>query len=92
MVVPDPSEGLAGVRERCFEVFERVDGSGQRPFEPARELRRAARFPDAGEHRFNGAIVGGSMAVERVGRAAPGMTGRVSVLPVPDDLAEPVRR
>ena len=48
----------SGVREGRFEVFQGVDGSGQRPFEPAGELGGSARFPDAGEHRFDGA--GGS--------------------------------
>jgi hypothetical protein len=91
-VVPDPCEDLTGVREGGFEVFEGVDSSGQRPFEPAGELGRGAWFSDVGEHRFDGAIVGGSVAVKRVGRAASGMTGRVPVLPVPDNFAEPVRR
>ena len=89
MVVPDPGEGLAGVREGRFEVFQRVDGSGQRPFESAGELGRSARFPDAGEHRFDGAVIRSPVAVQRVGRAATRMAGCVPVLPVPHDLPEP---
>jgi hypothetical protein len=91
-VVPDPGEDLAGVREGGFEVFEGVDRSGQRPFEPAGELGRGAWLSDAGEHRFDGAVIGGPVAVQRVGRAASGIARRVPVSPVPDNLAEPVRR
>jgi hypothetical protein len=90
VVVSDPGEGLAGVRERRFEVFESVDGSGQRPLETAGELGRSARFPDAGEHRFDGAVIRSPVAVQPVGRAASRMTACVPVLPVPDDLREPV--
>ena len=90
-VVPDP-EDLTGIREGRFEVFEGVDRPRQRPFEPAGELGRGAWFPDAGEHRFDGAIIRSPVAVERVGRAVSGMTRRVPVSPVPDNLAEPVRR
>ena len=90
VVVPDPGESLAGVREGGFEVFQGVDRSGQRPIEPAGELRGGARFSDAGEHRFDGAVIGGPVAVQRVGQAASGIAARVPVLPVRDDLPGPV--
>lgn len=88
MVVTDPGQGLACIRERRFEMLQRVDGSGQRPLEPAGELGRGARFTDAGEHRFDGAVIRSAVAVQRVGRAATRMTGCVPVLPVPDDFPE----
>jgi hypothetical protein len=92
LVVPDPREDLAGVREGGLEVFEGFDRPGQWPFEPPGELGRGAWFSDAGEHRLNGAVIRSPVAVERVGRAASGMSRRVPVLPIPDDLAKPVRR
>ena len=92
VVVPDTDESLAKVREGDFEVLQGVDRSGQRPLEPAGELRGGARFPDAGEHRFHGTVIGGPVAVQRVDRTAPRVTGRVPVLPVPDDPAGPVIR
>jgi hypothetical protein len=92
LVVPEPGEDLAGVREGGFKLLQRIDGPEQRPSQTLRELLGGARFPHAGEHRFDGAIIRGPLAIQRVGRAASRMTGCVSVLPVPDDLPEPVDR
>ena len=44
---------------------------------------------DAGEHRFDGAVIRSPVAVQRVGRPATRMAGCVPVLPVPHDLPEP---
>lgn len=72
-VVPDPRENLAGVREGGFEVFKGLDRARTRPLEPAGEPGRSAGFPDAGELRFDGAVIRSPVAVERVGPAASGM-------------------
>lgn len=61
VVVPDPREDLAGVREAPFESLQGVDGSGQRPSQAAGELLRGARFPDAREHRLDGAVISGAV-------------------------------
>jgi hypothetical protein len=66
--VPEPREDLAGVPEARFELFQRGDGPGQRPPQAAGELLRGARFPDAGEHRLDGALIGGAVPVEVVDR------------------------
>jgi hypothetical protein len=77
--VPEPREDLAGVPEARFELFQRCDGPAQRPPQAASELLRGARFPDAGEHRLDGALVGGAVPVEVVDRAASGIAGAVCV-------------
>lgn len=80
VVVPDPREDLAGVREAPFESLQGVDGSGQRPSQAAGELLRGARFPDAREHRLDGAVISGAVPVEVVDRASPGIAGPIGVL------------
>ena len=42
-VVSEPCEDLAGVRQARSEVLQRVDGSGQRPSQTARQLLGGAR-------------------------------------------------
>ena len=79
-VVPEPCEDLAGAREALFETLQRIDGSGQRPSQPARQLLRGARLPDAREQGLDGAIVRGAVPVEVVDRAASGIAGAFGVL------------
>ncbi len=80
VVMPDPGEDLAGVREAPFESLQGVDGSGQRPSQAAGELLRGARFPDAREHRLDGAVIRAAVPVEVVDRASPGIAGPIGVL------------
>ena len=66
--------GLAGGGEVPLEAAQGVDGSLERKSQPARELVCGARCLDAGERRFDGALVSGSVLVEMVGRTAPRAT------------------
>jgi hypothetical protein len=68
--------GLAGVGEVRLEAAQGVDGSLKRPSQPARELVCGARLVNAGEYRFDGAVVSDAVPVELVGRTAPWKAGR----------------
>jgi len=75
-VMSNALDGLAGGGEVRFEAAQGVDGSLNRPSQPTRELVCGARFVDAGEQRFDGAVVTGAVPVELVGRTAPWKAGR----------------
>ena len=75
-VMSEALDGLAGGGEVPLEAAQSVDGSLKRPSQPARELVRGARFVDAGEQRFDGALVTGAEPGELVGRTAPWKAGR----------------
>ena len=75
-VMSEALHGLAGGGEVPLETAQSVDGSLKRPSQPARELVRGAWSVDAGEQRFDGAIVSGAEPVELVGRTAPWKAGR----------------
>lgn len=79
-VVSEPREDLAGVRQALFEVLQRVDGSGQRPSQTARQLLGGARLSDARQQRLDGAVIRGAVPVEVVDRAASGIAGAIGVL------------
>ncbi len=78
-VMSEVDEDLAGAPEARFELFYRLDSPGERPAETAGELLCGARFPDAGEHRLDGAAVSGAIPVEVVDRAASGIPGAICV-------------
>jgi hypothetical protein len=69
-------DGLAGVGEVPLEAAQSGGGSLKRPSQPARELVCGARFVDAGEQRFDGALVIGPEPVEIVRRTASRKAGR----------------
>jgi hypothetical protein len=71
-VVTEPCQDLAGVSEARFEVFQRVDGSGQRPSQTARQLLGGARLSDARQQRLDGAVIGGAVPVDVVEGPRPG--------------------
>ena len=75
-VMPEALYGLAGGGDVPLEAAQGVDRSLKRPSQPARELVSGARFVDAGEQRFDGALVTGAKPVELVGGTAPWKAGR----------------
>jgi hypothetical protein len=75
-VMSDTLDGLAGGGEVRFKAAQGIDRSLKRPSQPARELVCGARFVDAGEQRFDGAVVSSAVPVELVGRTAPWKAGR----------------
>ncbi len=75
-VMSRPLHGLAGGGEVRLKAAQGVDGSLNRPSQPARELVCGARFVNAGEQRFDGAVVTAAEPVQSIGRTATWKAGR----------------